>query len=159
MAVSKREPGHVVGDGEHTIEQLMAIVNSDPRRGIGHEKVLTRIELDAQATTPAREARLHRRRPCPPEGRSRCTCASPPTCRTGGTARDMTDLVHPDNAEMAVRAIKAIGLDVGGVDFLTPDITQSYKDIGGAICEVNAAPGFRMHMAPSDGARATWPAR
>jgi cyanophycin synthetase len=70
---------------------------------------------------------------------------------TGGTAADMTDVVHPDNAEMAVRAIKAIGLDVGGVDFLTPDITQSYKDIGGAICEVNAAPGFRMHMAPSEG--------
>jgi len=70
---------------------------------------------------------------------------------TGGTATDMTDVVHPDNAEMAVRAIKAIGLDVGGVDFLTPDITESYKDIGGAVCEVNAAPGFRMHMAPSEG--------
>ena len=70
---------------------------------------------------------------------------------TGGTAIDMTDVVHPDNAEMAVRAIQAIGLDVGGVDFLTPDITQSYKEIGGAICEVNAAPGFRMHMAPSEG--------
>ncbi|HEX2611508.1 MAG TPA: Mur ligase family protein, partial [Gemmatimonadales bacterium] len=64
---------------------------------------------------------------------------------------DMTDLVHPDNIEMAVRAVKAIGLDVGGVDFLSSDITESYKDIGGAICEVNAAPGFRMHMAPSEG--------
>jgi cyanophycin synthetase len=70
---------------------------------------------------------------------------------TGGTAADMTDLVHPDNAEMAVRAVKAIGLDVGGVDFLTTDITESYKEIGGAICEINAAPGFRMHMAPSEG--------
>jgi cyanophycin synthetase len=70
---------------------------------------------------------------------------------TGGTATDMTDLVHPDNVEMAVRAVKAIGLDVGGVDFLSTDITESYKEIGGAICEINAAPGFRMHMAPSEG--------
>jgi cyanophycin synthetase len=70
---------------------------------------------------------------------------------TGGTAADMTDQVHPDNIEMAVRAVKAIGLDVGGVDFLSTDITESYKDVGGAICEVNAAPGFRMHMAPSTG--------
>src|SRR4029078_6312528 len=70
---------------------------------------------------------------------------------TGGTATDLTDLVHPDNVEMAVRAVKAIGLDVGGVDFLSSDVTESYKDVGGAICEVNAAPGFRMHMAPSEG--------
>ncbi len=70
---------------------------------------------------------------------------------TGGTAADVTDVVHPDNAEMAIRAIQAIGLDIGGVDFLTPDITQSYKDVGGAVCEVNAAPGFRMHTAPSEG--------
>jgi cyanophycin synthetase len=149
VAVSKREPGHVVGDGVHTVEQLVATVNSDPRRGIGHEKVLTRIELDAQAVSllekrgmtaqsiPAHDDVVYLRLTA--------------NLSTGGTARDMTDLVHPDNAEMAVRAIKAIGLDIGGVDFLTPDITQSYKDIGGAICEVNAAPGFRMHMAPSDG--------
>ncbi|MFV1980942.1 MAG: Mur ligase family protein, partial [Rhodothermia bacterium] len=70
---------------------------------------------------------------------------------TGGTAVDVTDLVHPDNRDMAERAIKAVGLDVGGVDFLTPDITKSWQDIGGAICEVNAAPGFRMHVAPSEG--------
>ena len=149
VAVSKREPGHVVGDGTHTVEELVAEVNSDPRRGIGHEKVLTRIELDAQAlglltklgytaaTVPARDEVVYLRLTA--------------NLSTGGTARDMTDVVHPDNAEMAVRAIKAIGLDIGGVDFLSPDITQSYKDIGGAICEINAAPGFRMHMAPSDG--------
>ena len=70
---------------------------------------------------------------------------------TGGTAIDLTDVVHPDNRAMAVRAISAVGLDVGGVDFLTDDISQSYKDIGGAIVEVNAAPGFRMHVAPSEG--------
>src|SRR5699024_5466053 len=70
---------------------------------------------------------------------------------TGGTATDVTDVIHPDNREMAVRAVRAIGLDVGGVDFISPDITESYRRIGGAICEVNAAPGFRMHVAPSEG--------
>ena len=70
---------------------------------------------------------------------------------TGGTAIDLTDVVHPDNRDMAERAIMAVGLDVGGVDFLIDDITKSYKDIGGAIVEVNAAPGFRMHVAPSEG--------
>ena len=70
---------------------------------------------------------------------------------TGGTATDVTDVIHPDNRDMAVRAIRAIGLDVGGVDFLTTDITESYKTIGGGICEVNAAPGFRMHVSPSEG--------
>src|SRR5690606_19329622 len=70
---------------------------------------------------------------------------------TGGTATDVTDTIHPDNREMAVRAVQAIGLDVGGVDFLTENIAESYKSHGGGICEVNAAPGFRMHVAPSEG--------
>jgi cyanophycin synthetase len=149
VAVSKREPGKVVGDGVHTVAQLVAIVNSDPRRGIGHEKVLTMLSLDEQALGLL-ATRGYTPDTVPPAGDDvylRLTA----NLSTGGTAADMTDVVHPDNAEMAVRAIKAIGLDVGGVDFLTPDITQSYKDIGGAICEVNAAPGFRMHMAPSEG--------
>jgi cyanophycin synthetase len=70
---------------------------------------------------------------------------------TGGTATDVTDIIHPDNREMAVRAVTAIGLDVGGVDFLCPDISESWRQVGGGICEVNAAPGFRMHVAPSEG--------
>ncbi|MEJ7746013.1 MAG: Mur ligase family protein, partial [Luteimonas sp.] len=70
---------------------------------------------------------------------------------TGGTATDVTDIIHPDNRDMAIRAVRAIGLDIGGVDFISPNIAESYKSIGGAICEVNAAPGFRMHVAPSEG--------
>jgi len=149
IAVSKRLPGHVVGDGAHSVEQLVAQVNADPRRGIGHEKVLTRIEFDHQADRLLAE-KGHTRQSVPKQDEVvylRLTA----NLSTGGTAEDVTDVVHPDNAEMAVRAIKAIGLDVGGVDFLSSDITESYKGVGGAICEVNAAPGFRMHLAPSSG--------
>ena len=149
VAVSKRVPGHVVGDGEKTIEELVEIVNSDPRRGIGHEKVLTRLKFDDQAERLLSEAgKNHETVLAKDEIFYLCSAGN---LSMGGTAIDMTDVVHPDNREMAVRAIKSIGLDVGGVDFLTDDITQSYKDIGGAIVEVNAAPGFRMHVAPSEG--------
>lgn len=144
VAVSKREPGKVTGDGVHTIEQLIAIVDTDPRRGIGHEKVLTQLELDEQASTLL--AKLGYSGATVPAVGEDVYLRLTANLSTGGTAADMTDVVHPDNAEMAVRAIQAIGLDVGGVDFLSPDITQSYKDVGGAICEVNAAPGFRMQM-------------
>jgi cyanophycin synthetase len=149
VAVAKRVPGHVVGDGEHTIAELVDTVNQDPRRGIGHEKVLTRLELDHQA-----ERLLAKGGRTPesvlPDGEL-FYLRSTANLSTGGTAIDMTDLVHLDNREMAVRAVQAVGLDVGGVDFLTNDITQSWKDVGGAIVEVNAAPGFRMHVAPSEG--------
>ncbi|MBA3343971.1 MAG: cyanophycin synthetase [Gemmatimonadales bacterium] len=149
VAVAKRVPGHVVGDGLHTVAQLVEQVNQDPRRGVGHEKALTRLVFDHQA-----ESMLARQGYTPatvPASGEQVFLRSTGNLSTGGTATDMTDLVHPDNAEMARRAVKAIGLDVGGVDFLSTDITESYKDVGGAICEVNAAPGFRMHMAPSDG--------
>ncbi|MDQ3138593.1 MAG: cyanophycin synthetase [Gemmatimonadota bacterium] len=149
VAVSKRVPGHVMGDGTHTIEQLVDEVNRDPRRGIGHEKVLTRLTFDTQAETMLAK-QGYTRETVPGDG-ERVFLRSTGNLSTGGTATDVTDVVHPDNAEMAVRAVKAIGLDVGGVDFLSTDITESYKEIGGAICEINAAPGFRMHMAPSEG--------
>ncbi len=149
VAVSKRVPGHVVGDGASTVAELVGAVNADPRRGIGHEKVLTQLRLDDQALGLL-AARGWTPDAVPPAGEE-VLLRRTANLSTGGTAEDVTDVVHPDNAEMAVRAIQAVGLDVGGVDFLTPDITQSYKDAGGAICEVNAAPGFRMHMAPSAG--------
>ena len=149
IAVAKREPGHVVGDGQHDVAALVEIENGDPRRGIGHAKILTRLELDAQAERCLKDRGM--------------TAASVPAAgdkvylrltgnlSTGGTATDVTNIVHPDNVEMAVRAANAIGLDVAGVDFLTEDISLSYRESGGAICEVNAAPGFRMHVAPSAG--------
>lgn len=149
VAVAKRVPGHVVGDGTHTIAELVDIVNRDPRRGIGHEKVLTMLEIDNQANRLMENAGVTEESVLP-EGEV-FYLRSTANLSTGGTAIDLTDVVHPDNRDMAERAIMAVGLDVGGVDFLIDDITKSYKDIGGAIVEVNAAPGFRMHVAPSEG--------
>ena len=149
VAVAKRVPGHVVGDGKQSIEQLVEEVNADPRRGVGHEKVLTKLEIDDQAKRLMANAD-HTEKTILPAGRI-FYLRDTANLSTGGTAIDLTDVVHPDNREMAVRAIQAVGLDVGGVDFLTDDISKSYKDIGGAIVEVNAAPGFRMHVAPSKG--------
>jgi cyanophycin synthetase len=149
VAVAKRVPGHVVGDGKHTIAELIEIVNADPRRGIGHEKVLTNLELDNQAERLMTDAG-HTAETVLSKGEV-FYLRSTANLSTGGTAIDLTDVCHPDNKDMAERTIKSVGLDVGGVDFLTSDITQSYKDVGGAIVEVNAAPGFRMHVAPSEG--------
>jgi len=148
-AVAERVPGHVVGDGTRTIAELLAIVNADPRRGVGHEKVLTRIEIDHQAerlltlagytlTTVLKAGEIFMLR-------------STGNLSTGGTAVDKTDVIHPDNAEIACRAAKVIGLDVCGIDVICEDISRSVREQGGVIVEVNAAPGFRMHVAPTVG--------
>ncbi|MEO6926030.1 MAG: cyanophycin synthetase [Rhodanobacter sp.] len=149
VAATRRTPGHVVGDGQHTIAQLVDIVNSDPRRGVGHEKVLTRLELDAQANMMME--RVGCTADSVPKADETVFLRSTANLSTGGTATDVTDIIHPDNRDMAVRAVRAIGLDVGGVDFLSTNIAESYKKIGGGICEINAAPGFRMHVSPSEG--------
>ena len=149
IAATRRTPGQVVGDGKHSVKQLVETVNLDPRRGIGHEKVMTRIEFDAQADMML--ARLALTINSVPAAGQLVPLRSTANLSTGGTATDVTDIIHPDNREMAVRAVTAIGLDVGGVDFLCPDISESYRSVGGGICEVNAAPGFRMHVAPSEG--------
>ncbi len=149
VAAAKRVPGHVIGDGKKTIKQLVEIVNQDPRRGVGHEKVLTRLEFDHQAERLLQEKGYDWNSVAAKD--EIVYLRSTANLSTGGTAIDVTDDIHPDNREMATRAIAATGLDVGGVDFLTTDITESYKKTGGAICEINAAPGFRMHVAPSEG--------
>jgi cyanophycin synthetase len=149
VAVAQRVPGHVVGDGRHTIAELVEAVNADPRRGVGHEKVLTRLEMDDQALRLLALAGLSLEA-VPEEGRV-VYLRSTGNLSTGGTSIDKTDEIHDDNRSMAERAVAAIGLDVGGVDFISPDITRSYKEVGGAIVEINAAPGFRMHVAPTEG--------
>lgn len=149
VAASKRVPGHVVGDGKHSVAELIEIVNEDPRRGVGHEKVLTRLELDQTAEEHMQDAGFSAQSIL--AAGEILYLRSTANLSTGGTAVDVTDVIHPVNREMAVRAATAVGLDVCGVDFLTDDITKSYRTHGGAICEVNAAPGFRMHVAPSEG--------
>ena len=149
IAATRRTPGHVLGDGKSTVAQLVEVVNSDPRRGVGHEKVLTKLKLDREA-----ELMLERKgytADSVPAAGEVVPLRSTANLSTGGTATDVTDIIHPDNRAMAERAVRAIGLDVGGVDFLSTNIAESYKSIGGGICEVNAAPGFRMHIAPSEG--------
>jgi cyanophycin synthetase len=149
VAVAQRVPGRVVGDGASSIGELIAEVNRDPRRGIGHEKVLTRLEVDEQAERLLAEA-----------GRTLGSVLAKGevfalratgNLSTGGTAIDRTDGIHEENRIMAERAVKAVGLDVGGVDFVSPDISRSYREVGGAIVEINAAPGFRMHLSPTEG--------
>ncbi|HEY9420502.1 MAG TPA: cyanophycin synthetase, partial [Thermoanaerobaculia bacterium] len=149
VAVARRVPGHVVGDGRRTVAELIEIVNRDPRRGIGHEKVLTRLVVDDQARRLLDQAGLTLE--SVPEKGQVVYLRSTGNLSTGGTAIDMTDVIHEDNRIMAERAVAAIGLDVGGVDFICPDITRSYREVGGAIVEINAAPGFRMHLAPTEG--------
>ena len=149
IAATKRTPGHVVGDGKQTVAELIDIVNSDPRRGVGHEKVLTKLKLDREAELMLE--RVGYTAESVPQVGEIVPLRSTANLSTGGTATDVTDIIHPDNRAMAERAVRAIGLDVGGVDFLSTNIAESYKSIGGGICEVNAAPGFRMHIAPSEG--------
>jgi cyanophycin synthetase len=149
VAAAERVPGHVTGDGVHTVAELVEIVNQDPRRGIGHEKVLTRLELDHQALRLLEGAGLGPESVLP-DGQV-FYLRSTGNLSTGGTSVDKTDAIHHDNRIMAERAVRAVGLDVGGVDFISPDISRSHKQVGGAIVEVNAAPGFRMHTAPTEG--------
>lgn len=149
VAAAKRIPGHVLSDGQHSISDLVDKVNQDPRRGVGHEKVLTRLEFDHQAE---KVLALHGyTKDSVPEAGEVVYLRRTANLSTGGTAIDVTDIIHPDNRDMAIRSVRGLGLDIGGVDFLTTDISESYRDTGGAICEVNAGPGFRMHVAPSEG--------
>jgi cyanophycin synthetase len=149
VAVAERVPGHVIGDGESTIAALVAKVNADPRRGVGHEKVLTRIEFDDQAERLLKLANFGQETVLP-RGQA-FMLRSTGNLSTGGTAIDKTDVIHPDNIDIAIRAAKVIGLDVAGIDIICEDISNSIREHGGVIVEINAAPGFRMHVAPTEG--------
>ncbi|HUG95093.1 MAG TPA: cyanophycin synthetase [Pleomorphomonadaceae bacterium] len=148
-AVAQRVPAHVDGDGKHTVAELVGITNADTRRGIGHEKVLTRIMLDEEAVTYAAE-QGHALDTVPKRGR-RVYLKRTGNMSTGGISIDRTEEIHPENAEIAEQAAKVIGLDIAGIDFVCPDISVPVRETGGGIVEVNAAPGFRMHTHPTEG--------
>ncbi|GAB4218547.1 MAG: cyanophycin synthetase [Synechococcales cyanobacterium] len=149
IAVAKRIPAHVVGDGRSSIQELIDQLNQDPRRGYGHENVLTLLTVD-ESTLRLLELKGYSLRTVLPAG-ERCQLKSTANISTGGSAVDCTDIVHPYNAFIAERAAQIIGLDVAGIDLICPDITVPVTENGGAIVEVNASPGFRMHLAPSEG--------
>ncbi len=149
VAGARRTPAMITGDGIHTIQQLINLVNADPRRGYGHEKVLTSIKVDDMTMTMLEEKGLtlesvlkknedlHLKRTA--------------NLSTGGTSTDVTEIVHPYNVFMAERIARIIGLDICGIDIMTPDISVPLYENGGAVLEVNAGPGFRMHIAPAEG--------
>jgi cyanophycin synthetase len=148
-AIAERVPASVVGDGSSSVQQLVDRTNADPRRGIGHEKVLTRINVDSAALELVREQGFELDG-VPPDG-VRVKLALTGNMSTGGTSIDRTMEAHPDNVEIAEMAARVVGLDVAGIDFICPDITVPVRETGGAIVEVNAAPGFRMHTHPTEG--------
>ncbi|MDQ2845672.1 MAG: cyanophycin synthetase [Actinomycetota bacterium] len=149
VAIAERVPAHVIGDGTHTVAELVEITNADPRRGIGHEKVLTRISVTDSAVELV-AAQGFAMDDVPPAAEM-VKLALTGNMSTGGISIDRTWEAHPDNIDIAEEAARVVGLDIAGIDFLCPDITQPVRETGGGICEVNAAPGFRMHTHPTIG--------
>ena len=149
VAAAKRVPAHVVGDGQHTIQELIDIENQDPRRGYGHENVLTEITVDRDTLDLLTKEGLTVE--SVPENGKIVYLKSTANLSTGGTSVDVTDMMHPENIFLAERISRVIGLDVCGIDIMAENLTQPLKENGGVILEVNAAPGFRMHLAPSEG--------
>jgi cyanophycin synthetase len=148
-AVAQRVPAHIDGDGKRTVADLVAVTNADPRRGIGHEKVLTRIAIDDEAIGYAAEQGFAME-DVPPKG-TRVFLKRTGNMSTGGISIDRTEEIHPENQEIAEQAAKVVGLDIAGIDFICPDISVPVRETGGGIVEVNAAPGFRMHTNPTEG--------
>ncbi|MBD1915268.1 MULTISPECIES: cyanophycin synthetase [Cyanophyceae] len=149
IAVAERVPAHVVGDGKSTIEQLIDITNQDPRRGVGHDNLLTRIEVD-RTTWQLLDRKGYTLDTVLPAGEM-CYLRATANLSTGGIAIDRTDDIHPDNIWVAQRIAKTIGLDIAGIDVVTTDISKPLREVDGVIVEVNAAPGLRMHVCPSVG--------
>lgn len=149
VAAAIRKPASVIGDGKSTIQQLIDKTNEDPRRGYGHEKTLTQIKVDDFTLDMLVKANLTLQSVLP----SGEELYLKPTANlsTGGTATDVTDMVHPDNIFMCERIARIIGLDICGIDIMAENLTEPVSETGGAILEVNAAPGFRMHIDPAEG--------
>ncbi len=149
VAAAQRQPAHVKGDGTLTVQQLIDKENQDPRRGFGHENVLTEISVDRDTldllskkgytleTVPEKDEVIYLK--------------STANLSTGGTSIDVTDHVHPHNVFICERISRVIGLDICGIDIMAQNLTEPLNETGGVVLEVNAAPGFRMHIAPSEG--------
>ncbi|RST26285.1 cyanophycin synthetase [Chryseobacterium lacus] len=149
VAAARRVPAHIVGDGLATIQELIDLENQNPRRGYGHENALTEINVDKD--TVELLGKLEYTLETIPQKGETVYLKSTANLSTGGTSIDVTDMVHPENITMCERISKIIGLDVCGIDIMAENLTQPLKESGGVILEVNAAPGFRMHLAPSEG--------
>ncbi len=149
VAAAKRSPAHVIGDGKSTIKELVDEVNKDPRRGYGHENVLTKITIN-DLTRTIIAAKGYTEESVPQKG-EKVILKDTANLSTGGTAEDVTDIVHPSNVSMVERISKIIDLDICGIDIMTTDISKPLDETGGAVLEVNAGPGFRMHLAPTTG--------
>lgn len=149
VAIAERTPAHIVGDGASSIQQLIDKVNADPKRGYGHENVLTQITVDTQ-TQRILEAKKFTLETVLPQGEI-LYLKTTANISTGGTAIDRTDEAHPENVFLFERIAKIVSLDIAGIDIIAPNISEPLSENGGGIIEVNAAPGFRMHLAPSEG--------
>ncbi len=149
VAVAERTPANVVGDGKSTVQELIDKTNADPRRGYGHENVLTQIDVDSQ-TKRLLKRKKYTLKTVLDKGEI-LYLKSTANISTGGTAIDRTDEVHPENVFLFERIAQIIGLDIAGVDVVAPNVSEPLTENGGGIIEVNAAPGFRMHLEPSEG--------
>ncbi|MBR8835997.1 MAG: cyanophycin synthetase [Stigonema ocellatum SAG 48.90 = DSM 106950] len=149
VAVAERVPAHVIGNGKSTVFELIEETNQDPNRGDGHDNILTKIELD-RTSYQLLERQGYTLNTVLPKGQI-CYLRATANLSTGGIAVDRTDEIHPENVWLAQRVVKMIGLDIAGIDMVTPDISRPLREVDGVIVEVNAAPGFRMHIAPSVG--------
>jgi cyanophycin synthetase len=149
VAAAQRVPAHVKGNGTSTIQELIDTENQDPRRGYGHENVLTEITVDRD-TTDLLEKMNYSLETVPRKGEI-VYLKSTANLSTGGTSVDVTDMMHPENIFLSERISRVIGLDICGIDIMAENLTQPLNENGGVILEVNAAPGFRMHLAPSEG--------
>jgi len=149
VAAAQRVPAHVIGDGKSTINALIEKENQDPRRGYGHENVLTEIEINKDSKELL--DKLGYTEESVPKNSEIVYLKSTANLSTGGTSMDITDMIHPENIFLAERISRVIGLDICGIDIMAANLTQSLYENGGVILEVNAAPGFRMHLAPSEG--------
>ena len=149
VAAAKRTPAHVIGDGKSTIQELVDEVNKDERRGYGHEKVLTEIDINSLTLEILKEMDMTTE--SVPKKGEMVKLKSTANLSTGGTAEDITELIHPYNVFMAERISKIIGLDICGIDIMAEDLTKPINKSEGAVLEVNAGPGFRMHLQPTSG--------